>query len=226
MKKLKIGMLLFPQITIMDFVGPYEVFIRANCFDVVIVSHTTASMHAEGGLTLKADVSFDDCPLLDILFVPGGRGVNPLLTDQHYIRFLQHCGQTAHYVTSVCTGALVLAAAGLLDGFKATTHWRSLDLLRMMGIETLSERVVIDRNRITGGGITAGLDFGLVLVSHIGGEDMAKTIQLLLEYSPLPPFESGSPQSAEAHILKNAKDLTQATFDERLTIIQKMKLLS
>lgn len=220
MQKLKIGMLLFPDLTIQDLVGPYEVFVRTDCFEVLIVSENTQPIRAEGGLTLRADLSLAECPPLDILFVPGGKGINPLLTSKAYLGFLRQQAENARYVTSVCTGSLLLAAAGLLAGYKATTHWRSLELLRMLGVETIEERVVIDRNRITGGGITAGLDFGLALTALICGEDMAKTVQLLLEYDPLPPFQAGSPKTAETHVLQKAIAITQASFEERIRIIQ------
>ncbi len=219
MEKLKTGMLLFPGVTIQDFIGPYEVFIRAACFEVIVIGASTAPLQAEGGLQLIPAVAFEDCPQLDILFVPGGQGINALLTDNNTLRFLRRQGKKARYITSVCTGALVLAAAGLLDGYKATTHWRSLELLRRMGIETIEQRVVTDRNRITGGGVTAGLDFGLALTAAIGGEAMAQTIQLLLEYEPDPPFHCGSPARAGAALLSKARSLTQAVYDTRAHII-------
>jgi cyclohexyl-isocyanide hydratase len=220
--KEKIGMLLFPDLTIQDFVGPYDVFVRASCFEVFIVSENTDLIRAEGGFSVKADYSFEDCPDMDILFVPGGKGITPLLTDSSYLEFLKKQGRNAKYITSVCTGSLLLAAAGLLQGYKATTHWRSLELLRMFGVEVMSERVVTDRNRVTGGGITAGIDFGLVLTALIGGDDLAKVIQLQLEYTPAPPFNSGSPETAEINIVKHAQELTQEVFDKRLRIIKEI----
>jgi cyclohexyl-isocyanide hydratase len=220
MKKYKTGMILFPDLTIQDFVGPYDVFIRAECFEVFIISETKDLIKAEGGLTLQADYTLAECPLLDIIFVPGGRGINALLTNKEYLDFLKVQGAHAEYVTSVCTGSLVLAAAGLLKGYKATTHWRSYALLKMFGVEVNEDRIVVDRNKITGGGITAGIDFGLVLTSIIGGEDMAKTIQLMLEYEPAPPFHCGAPSSADAHIVEKATQLSQPMFDTRVKIIK------
>jgi cyclohexyl-isocyanide hydratase len=169
MEKLKIGMLLFPDLTALDLTGPYEVFVRAPCFEVYIVGENKELVTAEGGLSLKPDFTFNDCPDVDILFVPGGKGITPLLTNEVYIDFLQRKAIKAKYITAVCTGSLLLAASKLLDGYRATTHWRSLALLQMFGVETIEQRVVIDRNRITGGGITAGLDFGLSLTALIGG---------------------------------------------------------
>jgi len=222
MEKLKIGMLLFPNLTVLDLTGPYEVFVRAHCFEVYIIGENKELVVAEGGLSLKPDFTFNDCPDIDILFVPGGKGITPLLTNRLYIDFLQGKAIKAKYITAVCTGSLLLAASGLLDGYKATTHWRSLELLQMFGVETIEQRVVVDRNRITGGGITAGLDFGLSLTALIGGESMAKTIQLMLEYNHEPPFASGNPKTAEPDIFKTALKMTQSLFDERKKIIQQI----
>ncbi len=220
MSKLTIGMLLFPEVTIQDFVGPYEVFTRVEKFKVLVVSETSEMIQAEGGLSLKADYSFENCPQVDILFVPGGKGITPLLTNYTYLNFLNKQGQKASYITSVCTGSVLLGAAGLLNGYNATTHWRSLGLLEMMGIETIDKRIVVDRNRITGGGITAGIDFGLTLTALLAGEDTAKIIQLMMEYSPDPPFNSGSPKTAESHILQKATEITQPMFDARVKQLQ------
>ncbi|HVI46766.1 MAG TPA: DJ-1/PfpI family protein [Chitinophaga sp.] len=220
MKPLKTGMLLFPELTILDFTGPYDVFIKAPCFDVIVIGETTTPLKAEGGLTLQADVAFRDCPQLDIIFVPGGRGINALLTNKVVLGFLQLHARHAKYITSVCTGSLVLAAAGLLDGYRATTHWRSQELLRMFDVKTVEERVVRDRNRITGSGVTSGIDFGLTLTAMIGGEEMAKIVQLQLEYNPEPPFTAGSPHTAGIPILQTTKEKTRAMFDSRKKIIQ------
>ena len=215
-------MLLFPGLTILDFTGPYDVFTKAPCFDVIIIGETTDPVRAEGGLVLQPEIAMADCPQLDVVFVPGGRGINALLTNEPVLQFLRRQGKKAKYITSVCTGALVLAAAGLLEGFKATTHWRSLELLRMFGVETLEERVVKDRSRITGGGVTAGIDFGLVLTALVGGEEMAKVIQLQLEYNPAPPFRAGSPHTAGLPVLQKAKELSQLTLETRKKIIRQL----
>jgi len=222
MERLKLCMLIFQNMTLQDFSGPYDVFIRTECFDVYIVSENKELIKAEGGISLKADYSFDECPQADILFVPGGIGITPLLTKKAYYNFLQKQGSGAKYITSVCSGSLLLAAHGLLYGYKATTHWRSLQLLRMFGVEVKEQRVVTDRNRITGGGVTSGIDFGLALTALICGENTAKTVQLLLEYNPLPPFSSGSPQTAEPHILKMAIEITQNLFESREKIIRQL----
>jgi cyclohexyl-isocyanide hydratase len=219
MKKYNIGMLLFPDLTLQDFAGPYDVFIRAESFNVYTVSENTAPIRVEGGLVLQPQYNFNDCPPIDILFVPGGRGITWLLDNDNYLSFLKTRAHNAAYITAVCTGSLLLAAAGLLSGYKATTHWRSINLLKMFGVEAMQQRVVKDRNRITGGGITAGIDFGLQLTAWIVGEDAAKTIQLLLEYHPEPPFKSGNVTTAEPHILEEAMKQTQQLFDKRFKII-------
>jgi cyclohexyl-isocyanide hydratase len=219
MKKYNIGMLLFPNVTLQDFAGPYDVFIRAECFTVCTVAENTRPMQVEGGLVLQAQYTFDDCPAIDILFVPGGRGITPLLTDQTYLSFLRTRGLQAEYITAVCTGSLLLAAAGLLTGYKATTHWRSMPLLKMFNVDAVEERVVKDRNRITGGGITAGIDFGLQLTAWIAGENIASTIQLLLEYAPEPPFDSGNIKTAKPDTVQEAMAQTQQLFDVRLKIV-------
>ncbi|HEY8957099.1 DJ-1/PfpI family protein [Chitinophaga sp.] len=222
MQKMKVGMLLFPGLTILDFTGPYDVFVKAPCFEVMTIGETTGIIQAEGGLLLQPQVALADCPQLDVIFVPGGAGINALLTNPAILQFLKDQAVKAKYITSVCTGALVLAAAGLLDGFKATTHWRSLELLRMFGVETLEERVVKDRNRITGGGVTAGIDFGLVLTTLIGGEETAKIVQLQLEYNPAPPFRAGSPHTAGLPVLQQAKEFTAHMLETRKKIIRQL----
>ena len=141
-----------------------------------------------------------------MLFVPGGPGVGGAMEDETCMAFLREQGAQAAYVTSVCTGALLLAAAGLLDGYRATTHWLSLGLLRKFDVDVAEERVVTDRNRITGGGVTAGIDFGLVLAAQWHGEETAKKIQLMMEYDPAPPFSSGSPRNADLVLLKSTRD--------------------
>lgn len=221
-EKLTIGMIVFPQLTMLDLIGPYDVFSKAPCFTIVTVSQTTEPIQAEGGLTFQAAFSFDDCPSLDIIFVPGGKGINPILHNNTYLNFIRQRGLHAQYITSVCTGSLLLAAAGLLEGYNATTHWRSMDLLRMFNVEAKEERVVIDRNRITGAGVTSGIDFGLTLISHIGGDAMAKRIQLMLEYDPQPPFQCGSKKTAATEVFEEAHRATQKVFDERVAIINSL----
>lgn len=152
----------------------------------------------------------------------GGLGVNTKLEDTEFLQFLKTQGDRARYVTSVCTGSLLLAAAGLLQGYHATTHWFSMELLAMFGVEAVAERVVIDRNRITGGGITAGIDFGLVLASELFGDTMAQEIQLWMEYNPAPLFTSGSLQSANPLIVESVQAGGQRLLETRRQIIQRI----
>jgi len=192
-----IGMILFPGLTQLDLTGPYEVFTRIPGAKVLLIAETTEVVKADTGLLFTPNMSFDEAPQLDVLCMPGGRGVFDAMQNAKLVQFLQQQGEHAKYITSVCTGALILAAAGLLDGYKATTHWLSLGLLSLFNIQVVDERVVVDRNRVTGGGVTAGIDFGLQLAAIIAGENVAKEIQLMMEYNPAPPFDSGSPKTAD-----------------------------
>ena len=166
-----IGMVIFPNLTQLDLTGPYEVFGRLPATKVLLIAESLEPLKSDNGLLLTPDETFDTAPQVDILFVPGGRGIFEAMQSEKLINFLQQQAVNAKYITSVCTGSLVLAAAGLLTGYKATTHWLSLHLLKMFNVEVVEERVVIDRNRITGGGVTAGIDFGLFVVAKLFGED-------------------------------------------------------
>ncbi len=196
-----IGMLVFPDMTQLDFTGPYEVFAQMQGCEVRVIAKTLQPVAARGGLKFIPDTTLEDAPQLDLVFVPGGPGVGALMEDKAVLEFLRRQAQQAKYVTSVCTGALVLGAAGLLKGYRATTHWLSLDLLPVFGATAMPDRVVFDRNRITGGGVTAGIDFALSVAGEVLGADAAKTIQLLIEYNPAPPFACGHPGTADAGIV-------------------------
>jgi len=148
------------------------------------------------GWRIEPTTRFAECPPLDVLCVPGGSGQIALMEDEEVLAFLRRQAATARYVTAVCTGSLVLGAAGLLRGYRAASHWMSRDQLALLGATPVDERVVIDRNRITGGGVTAGIDFALTVVAALCGEEAAKRIQLALEYDPQPPFDCGSPEKA------------------------------
>jgi cyclohexyl-isocyanide hydratase len=191
-----IGMVLFPGLTQLDLTGAYEVLARMPDTRVHLVASTLEPVRSEWGLTILPDTTFADAPPLDMLCVPGGWGVNDHLDDDELLDFLRSRAEHARYITSVCSGALLLGAAGLLRGYRATTHWMSLDLLSLLGAEPVRDRVVRDRNRITGGGVTAGIDFGLAVAAELFGPATAQRIQLAVEYAPAPPFRSGTPDSA------------------------------
>lgn len=198
---LTIGMVLFPGMTNLDFAGPYELFAKLPGATVLILWKTLDPVVVDAGLRLLPTMRFADCPRLDLLFVPGGPGQVPLMDDAETIDFLARQGASARWVTSVCTGALLLGAAGLLRGYRAATHWTAMDQLALFGAEPVPARVVTDRNRVTGGGVTAGIDFGLTLAALIAGEDYAMRAQLGLEYAPQPPFDCGTPDRAPSQLV-------------------------
>ena len=199
---LSVGLVLLPNLTQLDLTGPYEVFSRLPQTKVYLVAATLGPVRSERGLTIVPDATFESVPALDILCVPGGPGVDAMMENDAVLQFLRARAPHARYVTSVCTGALVLGAAGLLQGYRATTHWLSWDLLRLFGAEPVDERVVMDRGRITGGGVTAGIDFALAVAAEVCGPAVAQDVQLMLEYSPAPPFDSGSPKTAPEAIVQ------------------------
>ena len=200
-----IGFLVFPGMTQLDFTGPYEVFARLPNTIVHVVTKTAGPVCSDRGLGFVPSVTCAACPPLDVIVVPGGPGQQALMDDEAVLGFLREQAKQARYVTSVCTGALVLGAAGLLRGYRATTHWLSLPLLEMFGAIAVEERVVLDRNRVTGGGVTAGIDFGLRLAAILRGEIVAQQIQLQMEYDPAPPFRSGSPATAPQVLIDAAR---------------------
>ncbi|MBI0294251.1 DJ-1/PfpI family protein [Streptomyces sp. PRKS01-29] len=216
-RPMDVGMLLYGGHTALDFVGPHLAFASAG-MRVHLVSHSLEPVVSDIGLAVLPTVTLQDCPAdLDIVFVPGGR-VDEVLLDRTKLDFLADHGRTAAYITSVCTGSLVLAAAGLLDGYRAATHWATREQLARFGVEVSSERVCIDRNRVTGGGVTAGIDFGLALVARVLGEDAAKVAQLAMEYAPQPPFDAGSPEGAGAEVVARFAEFAEATFGERIDV--------
>jgi len=198
----QIGFLVFPNITQLDLTGPLEVLAQMPGAEIHLVWKTRDAVRAAGsGLLLTPTSTFADCPQLDVICVPGGSGMNALLTDDETLAFVRRQAAGARYVTSVCTGALVLGAAGLLKGRRAATHWMSMEFLAAFGATPVAERVVIDGNVITGGGVTAGIDFALRVVAEMASEAVAKAIQLGIKYDPQPPFDSGHPRSADPAIV-------------------------
>ncbi|MGO9094220.1 MAG: DJ-1/PfpI family protein [Bryobacteraceae bacterium] len=193
---LHIGMLLYPRLTQLDLTGPFEVFALLANTRVHLLWKTREPVESATGMSILPTLTLEECPALDVLFVPGGPGQVELMDDEAALEFLARQGAQARYVTSVCTGSLLLAAAGLLNGYRAACHWMARDDLALLGAIFVAERVVLDRNRITGAGVTAGIDFALTLAAFLRGETQAKAIQLALEYDPAPPFQSGSPERA------------------------------
>lgn len=195
-RPLQIGLLLFPDVTQLDLTGPWEVFARTPGVACHLIWKDRQPVRSDRGLSILPTATFDDCPLLDVICVPGGPGQIALMSDEETLNFLRLQAEQAHWVTSVCTGSLVLGAAGLLKGYRATSHWSSIDQLALLGAEPVNQRVVRDRNRISGAGVTSGIDFALTLVAEIAGDAVARAVQLQMEYDPEPPFTCGSPQTA------------------------------
>lgn len=215
-----IGMVAYDRMTNLDFVGPYDILSRVRASRTIVLGKTRDPITTDTNYRLLPEMTLDEAPHLDMIFVPGGPGSTALMEDRAVLDFLSERGATAQWVTSVCTGALVLGAAGLLIGFRAATHWSAMDLLPMFGATPVQDRVVIDRNRMTGGGVTAGIDFGLTLIARIWGEDQAKLIQLGTEYNPAPPFNAGSPDTA-AEVLPRFRELSKYTAAARIEAAQR-----
>jgi cyclohexyl-isocyanide hydratase len=194
----QVAMLVYPGVTALDLIGPHQILSRMGNVDINFVWKTRDLVTTDGDFALQPTLSFADCPdNLTVLFVPGGlRGTADLMADTAVLDFLAHKGKTARYITSICTGSLILGAAGLLRGYRATSHWLTRDFLTGLGAHPVKARVVEDRNRITGAGVTAGLDFALHLVARLRNEKMAKALQLANEYDPQPPYQAGKPESA------------------------------
>lgn len=198
---LQIGLVLFPKVTQLDFTGPLQVFSSLPGAKVHLIWKRIEPVTSDSVLVLTPTTTFADCPQLDVICVPGGFGTDDMINDEEILDFLRRQAAGAKYITSVCTGSLVLGAAGLLSGYRAATHWSAMDFLAEFGAIPTRTRVCVDRNRVTGGGVTAGIDFALTLVSIMIGRPTAQAIQLGLEYNPAPPFNAGSPDTAPAEIL-------------------------
>jgi cyclohexyl-isocyanide hydratase len=195
-KPFTIGMIAFDQMTNLDFVGPFDILSRVRAARTIVLAKSPEPITTDSKYRLLPEMRLADAPELDMIFIPGGPGSTALMEDAEMLAFLRDRAPRAKWVTSVCTGALVLGAAGLLKGYKAATHWSAMHILPVLGATPVKQRVVIDRNRVTGGGVTAGIDFGLTLIAHIWGEDQAKLIQMGNEYDPKPPFDAGNPDRA------------------------------
>ncbi|SFC02694.1 DJ-1/PfpI family protein [Pragia fontium] len=219
---LNVVMLIYPNMTQLDLTGPFEVFSSFKELQIHLVWKDMAPVRDVNGLAILPTVSMAQCPQADILFVPGGAGQLPLMEDEEVLTFLRGQAQTALYVTSVCTGSLILAAAGLLTGYRATCHWLSLNQLAFFNVEPVNQRVVIDGNRVTGAGVTSGIDFALSLMAEVFGTERAKLAQLRMEYDPAPPFIGGSPAKAEPELVAQVRDLTCSFQQQREQIAKKV----
>jgi len=217
----RVGFLLFPDITQLDMTGPYEVLTKLPGAEVHLIWKTLEAVRAGGGMQILPTTTYAACPQLDLVCVPGGFGMNALLEDEETLSFLRRQAAGAQYVTSVCTGSLVLGAAGLLKGKRAATHWMSMDMLKAFGAIPVHERVVVDGNTVTGGGVTAGIDFGLTIAAQVAGPEVAKAIQLGIEYDPHPPFNAGSPRTADAALTEQVTQAAAARQTERAAAVKR-----
>ena len=208
--KLHISMLLFKDFTQLDLTGPYEVLARMSDVEIALVAKSPEPVVSDTGLKIVPTHTFADAPPCDVLFVPGGPGVNEAMLDDEVIAFVQRPAQT---VTSVCTGSLILGAAGLLQSYGATTHWNSVEFLPRLRARHVDERIVIDRNRVTGAGVSSGIDFALKL-------DEAKAIQLAIEYDPRPPFDAGSPKTAPTSIVDAVRKKAAPMIERRRKAVE------
>jgi transcriptional regulator GlxA family with amidase domain len=203
---MEIAILLFDRLTALDAVGPYEVLSRIPGAAVKFVAKEPGPKRTDAGsLALVADYTLDQVPAPDIVVAPGGPGQSALMDDEPVLAWLRKAHETSKWTASVCTGSLLLGAAGLLGGLKAASHWMAYDALRSLGAEAVSDRVVIEGKIITAAGVSAGIDMALNLVAKECGDDMAQAIQLSIEYDPQPPFDAGSPAKAPAAIVERLK---------------------
>jgi cyclohexyl-isocyanide hydratase len=218
-----IGMLVFDGMTRLDFGAPFDVFARMPQTAVHVLSPAGRDVATDLGKRVHAPLAMADAPPLDVLFVGGGPGVDALMEDAAVLGWLAARAPDARWVTSVCTGALVLGAAGLLRGYRASTHWAAREILRTFGAEPSTERVCIDRDRATGGGVTAGLDFALRLAVAWHGEDRARGMQLGMEYDPAPPFPGGSPETSPPAVVERVRAAMAARTAERAAIAERVR---
>jgi len=213
---LQIGIVLFPRVTQLDFTGPLQVFSSVPGAQVHLIWKRIEPVASDSVMMITPTVSFADCPQLDVICVPGGIGTDDMVNDEEMLAFVKKQAEGAKFITSVCTGSLVLGAAGLLKGFRATTHWSAMEALAPFGAIPTKTRVCTDRNRVTGGGVTAGIDFALTLVAQMTDRRTAEAIQLRLEYNPAPPFNAGSPETAPAELFAAVQERMAPTRQRRM----------
>ncbi|GAB5429335.1 MAG: DJ-1/PfpI family protein [Devosia indica] len=220
---LNIGFLVFPNVQQLDLTGPYEVFASAADVRVHLLWKDLAPLRSATGLMLSPTMTLGDCPQLDLICIPGGAGVNALLNDRQVLDFVRTQAAGAQFVTSVCTGSLVLGMAGLLEGRRATSHWNAVDLLPRLGAIPTPGRVVRDGNVITAGGVTSGIDFGLTVLAELQGEVAARRVQLALEYAPAPPFDSGTPEACDADLVATVRQGMARARSEREVLLPPLR---
>jgi cyclohexyl-isocyanide hydratase len=215
-------MLVFPEFQLLDVAGPLEVFGQVPGLTPLLIAATSEPVAAAywPNVHFTPDADLASAPAIDVLFIPGGAGIRFALEDPATLAWVAQTGTNARYVTSVCTGALVLGAAGLLRGYRAATHWLYMDLLPMLGADPVDERIVRDRNRITSGGVTAGIDFGLALAAELTSRESAERAQLYLQYAPAPPFTAGDPCGAPAAIVAALRAESAENHSRRETLLR------
>jgi cyclohexyl-isocyanide hydratase len=218
-----IGMLLFPDLTQLDLTGPHEVLARLPGAKVQLVARTREPVVSESGMGIVPTATFAETPRVDLVFVPGGFGQIAAIDDADTLGWVRAVGATARWVTSTCTGSLLLGAAGLLDGYRAATHWAFLDLLPLVGAVPDPARVVVDRNRITGGGVTAGIDMALQIIAEVAGREVAEQIQLQIEYHPQPPFHAGHPDVAPPALVARAQAAIAGRHAQRKAQLERLR---
>lgn len=218
---LQIGFLVFPQITQLDFTGPLQVFSRVPGATVHLIWKRFEPVPSDTVLTVIPNMTLADCPQLDVICVPGGYGTDALMVDDEVLEFLCKQAVGAKYITSVCTGSTVLAAAGLLKGYRATSHWSAIDALGLLGAIPSRDRVCVDRNRITGGGVTAGIDMALTMAARLVDQPTAEGIQLGIEYNPAPPFNAGSLDTAPPAVASMLKERMAPSAARRIEVAKR-----
>lgn len=215
---IKVGFLIFDNMQLLDFAAPFDEFSSVAELDVALIGKTLKPVTTTSGLRITPTRDINTLHPLDVLCVPGGSGINQLIDDESVLDFIRQQAKSVRYLTSVCTGALVLGASGLLKGRKATTHWSAMAYLKDFGAIPVKNRVVVDGNIVTAGGVSAGMDFGLTMIAELLGEKIAKTVQLQMQYDPAPPFDCGTPEKAPTNLVQEIKQ--KKTYDERREIIR------
>lgn len=210
-----VAFLLFPNVTQLDLTGPAQVLSRLGNTELNLVWKDKQPVPTDAGFPLLPTATFDEIDEVNILCVPGGFGTMDVMQDPEVLEWLRKVAAKADWVTSVCTGSLILGAAGLLKGYRSGCHWASIDQLAFFGATPVRERIVEDRNRFSGGGVTSGIDFALALAARIRNEDFARFIQLSIEYDPMPPFDAGSPDKVSPEILQRYYKMVDAVMPDR-----------